>query len=86
MKIEFTNHAREKFIILSRHNFLIDEEHVFQAVIQPTKVEPSRKDRFVAEKALDDTHLLRVIYEAREDRIVIVTFYPARRCRYENKL
>jgi hypothetical protein len=35
MKIEFTNHAREKFIILSKHNFVIHETDVIQAVIHP---------------------------------------------------
>lgn len=86
MKIDFTNHAREKFIILRRHNFEVEEIEVIQAILQPSKVEASRKDRFVSERAIDETHLLRVVYEVSEDRIVVITFYPAKRCRYEDKL
>lgn len=86
MKIEFTNHAREKFIILGQHNFVIEETDVAQAILQPSEVKASRKNRFVAERAIDETHLLRVVYEASEDRIVVITFYPAKRSRYEDKL
>ncbi len=43
MKIEFTNHAREKSIILSQHNFVIEEKDVTQAILQPSKVKTSRK-------------------------------------------
>ncbi len=86
MKIEFTKHAREKFIILRQHNFAVEEFKVIQAILQPSKVEASRKNRFVSERAIDETHLLRVIYEVSEDRIIVITFYPAKRCRYEDKL
>ncbi|GIU70807.1 MAG: hypothetical protein KatS3mg003_0286 [Candidatus Nitrosocaldaceae archaeon] len=40
----------------------------------------------IAEKIIDEELLLRVIYEIKEDKIMIITFYPARRERYESKI
>jgi len=38
----------------------------------------------IAQKVIDDEHVLRVVYEIEGDEIVIVTFYPGRRKRYED--
>ena len=84
MKLRFTVHARDKFFTLERHNFRVTEEVVIEAVSKPERLEQSRNDRFIAEKTLDEGHLIRVIYEIRGEEIVIITFYPARRSRYED--
>lgn len=84
MKLRFTVRARDKFFTLERHNFRVTEEIVIQTVSKPERLERSRNDRFIAEKTLDEGHLIRVIYEIRDEEIVIITFYPARRSRYEN--
>ena len=55
------------------------EETVIGAVCNPEKVERSRNNRFVAERAIDEEHLIRVIYEIRGDEMAIITFYPARK-------
>jgi len=86
MKLRFTHHARDKFLILERHNFTVAEETVIEAVRHPEKVERSRNNRFVAERAIDEEHLIRVVYEFRGDEIAIITFYPARKRRYEDKI
>ena len=86
MKVEFTNHARDKFLILERHNFLIDEETVIKPVEEPEKVKSGRKGRLIAGRAIDENHLLRVVYEIKDDRLIIVTFYPARSDRYEDRV
>lgn len=86
MRIVFTYHALEKFSVLRRHNYKIDEENVLKAVKGPDKVTPGKKARLIAQKALDEEHLLRVIYEVKGKEIVIITFYPARRERYENQI
>ena len=62
------------------------EETVIGAVCNPEKVERSRNNRFVAERAIDEEHLIRVIYEIRGDEMAIITFYPARKSRYEDKI
>ncbi|GBE55033.1 hypothetical protein BMS3Bbin15_01197 [archaeon BMS3Bbin15] len=35
MKIEFTGHAEDKFLILEEHNFLIDKETVVKTINEP---------------------------------------------------
>ncbi len=62
------------------------EVAVIEAVRNPEKVERSRNNRFVAERAIDEGHLIRVIYEFQGDEIAIITFYPARKRRYEDKI
>ena len=63
MKVEFTNHARDKFLILERHNFRIEEETVIKTVEEPENVKSGRKSRLIAGRAIDENHLLRVVYE-----------------------
>jgi hypothetical protein len=53
-------------------------------VDNPERVEPSYKDRKVAQRTINQTHLLRVIFEEEDDEKTVITFYPARRDRYEN--
>lgn len=57
-----------------------------KTVEEPDSVKEGRRDRVIAQRAVDAEHLLRVIYEERGENIVIITFYPARRERYENLL
>jgi hypothetical protein len=53
------------FFALPQHNFKLAEEIVIEAVKKPERFERSRNDRFIAEKALDEMHLIGVIYEIR---------------------
>ena len=86
MKVVFTSHARQKILILRRHNCTISEEEVKKTIEDPDSLKEGMNNRMIAQRAVDEEHLLRVIYEKRGDDIVIVTFYPARRERYENQL
>ena len=86
MKVVFTSHAKQKFLILSRHNCTITEEDVKKTIEEPDSLKEGMNNRMIAQRAIDEEHLLRVIYEKRGDDIVIITFYPARRERYENQL
>ena len=52
----------------------------------PDSVKEGRNNRMIAQRAVDKEHLLRVIYEKRRDDFVIVTFYLARRERYEDQI
>lgn len=86
MKIEFTLHAKDKFLILREHGFPVDEELVADTVKKPDTVIRGRKKRLIAQKLIDEKHLLRVIYEIRSGKIVVITFYPARRDRFEDQV
>jgi hypothetical protein len=49
-------------------------------------VERTWKGRLVATGPLNSTHVLRVVFEKQNGNITVVTFYPAKRARYESKL
>lgn len=60
------------------------EEQIIETIKNPDKVILGRKGRKIAQKVTSETHLLRIIYELKEDQIEVVTFYPGRRERYED--
>ncbi|MCE8428233.1 MAG: hypothetical protein J5U19_07600 [Candidatus Methanoperedens sp.] len=86
MNIIFTDHATVKFKILKQHGFEINEKQVRDIVENPDTKSKGRKDRFIIQGPVDDTHVIRVIFEIESNNIKIITFYPARRERYENQL
>lgn len=86
MKIIFTDHAKVKFEILKRHGFEVSEKQVRDIIEKPDTKSKGRKDRFIVQGTVDDTHVIRVIFEIESTNIKIITFYPARRERYENQL
>jgi hypothetical protein len=83
MGIRFTRHAREKFAILARHNFVVSEAQVIETLNSPDRVETDR-DPPVAQKGLDAEHVLRVAFRVEGGDQVVITFYPGRRRQYES--
>jgi hypothetical protein len=83
MPIRFTRHAQEKFDILARHNFKVTKSQILDALTSPDKVEMDQEP-YVAQKAVDEEHVLRVVFRQEEDDRVVITFYPGRRQRYED--
>jgi hypothetical protein len=83
MAVRFTNHARRKFETLARHHFLVTEAQVIDALNSPDRVETDR-DPLVAQKGLDERHVLRVVFRIEGDDKVVITFYPGRRRQYED--
>jgi len=43
MKIRFTNHSKDEFLILGRRGFYVSEETVKDVVLNPDKVEKGKK-------------------------------------------
>jgi uncharacterized DUF497 family protein len=86
MKLVYTTHARQKFEILERHDCIVTEDAIRKTVEEPESIRDGRRNRLIAQRAVNKGHLLRVIYEKQEDDIIIITFYPARRERYEGEL
>lgn len=82
MKVVYTSHAELKFKILEKHGVKVTKKQIEDTVLRPDKVTKGRKRRLIAQRKMDEKHLLRVIYEKKEN-IEIITFYPARRKRYE---
>jgi len=42
--------------------------------------------RKIAQKIIDERHVIRVVFEEYAEALKIITFYPARRKQYENKV
>ena len=84
--VTFTGHAEKKIGILRSHGVILDKETVKNTVINPDATFKSRKGRVIAQKRLDEKHVLRVIYEQEGERARVITFYPGRRSRYEIEL
>ncbi len=82
--IRFTAYARAKFAFLRRHEFSIAEDDVRRAILHPERVTRGHTGRWVAQRAVDAEHLIRVIYEESPHERIVITFYPARRSRYES--
>jgi DNA-binding winged helix-turn-helix (wHTH) protein len=59
---------------------------IVEIVRKPSLLQRSWKDKFVVSGPLDPFQMLRVIFEKENGNIVVVTFYPVRRRRYESKL
>ncbi|MCS6909394.1 MAG: DUF4258 domain-containing protein [Anaerolineales bacterium] len=83
MAVRFTQHARDKFALLARHGFLVTEEQVVATLVSPDKIDYDLTPP-VAQKALTERHVLRVVFREEQGDLVVVTFYPGRRQRYED--
>ncbi len=84
MKITFTDHANVKFKIFEKHGFKVNEKQITNIIEKPEIKKKGRKNRHIVQSTFDDTHVIRVICEIDGDHIKVITFYPARRERYEN--
>jgi hypothetical protein len=80
-QITFTLHAKEKFKRLISVG--VTEESVIEAVENPESVIEGNFGRKIAQTAITEDILLRIIYEETDNNILVVTIYPAKRQRYE---
>jgi hypothetical protein len=85
-RIVFAGHAETKFAILKDHGFTVSRATVESAVRNPDKIVVGYRGRTIAQKVIDETHVIRVVFEESADMTRIVTFYPGRRKRYEDEL
>jgi hypothetical protein len=79
--VEFTKHAYDKFELLRKYGFDISRATVEEAVASPYLVD-RRDDQVLVLKPLDQEYALRVVYKMVNDNIVVVTFYPVKRKRF----
>ena len=84
MGITFTKHAELKFKDLEDQGFKITKKQVEDVLNNPENIIVDERGNFIVQKAIDETHIIRVIYEKKGNVIKVITFYPARRQRYES--
>ncbi len=84
--IVYTRHAEEKFALLARYGFPITRQQVENTIRAPSLVVEQSGGRLIGQKEIGEQHLLRVIYRLEGDVAIVITFYPARRRRYETQL
>jgi len=82
-EIHFSHHALLKFEVLAAHGLSLEKELVVNTVLKPAGVFEGPRGRKIAQGSLDESRVLRVVYEEKGDDIIVVTFYPGKRRRYE---
>ena len=85
-KIIFCTHAEHKFIVLKQHGVKISKARIIDVITNAENITIGEHSRKIAQKPFNSDHLLRVIFEEANDLITVITFYPAKRSRYEHQL
>lgn len=81
--IHFTHHSIEKFEVLERHGISVTSDLVMEILRNPDFIDNSRLPLFIAQGDLDSNHVLRVVFKKENGDMVVITFYPARKSKYE---
>ena len=84
--IKFTKHALEKFEVLRNHGIELIPEQIEYIVKRPVAVDHSRLPQEILVGELDKEHLLRVVTERENETVKVITFYPARKRKYVDKI
>jgi len=83
VKIIYTKHSLNKFLLFKSRGFAISKTFVDRTVRQPENIDiETDKPKFIVSGKLDRKHVLRVVYVREDDIIRIITFYPAEKGRY----
>ena len=83
MKVRFTKHTLEKFLVLRRHGVVVTRSRVLRTVAFPDTIDYRRDPLLIAQSNLDSTHVLRAVYRIEDGVRVVITFYPGRKSQYE---
>ena len=82
MQIFYTKHAKEKFDILGKQSFLITKQQVENTIKNYEYLEKEKFPVLIAQKSLDKEYVLRVVFKEEFRVLKIITFYPARKQKY----
>lgn len=82
-EIRLSNHARFKLQVLAEHELTLELDFVLETVRTPDRLESGEEDKLIAQKRLNETLVLRVVYREFSAFILVITLYPGRRARYE---
>ncbi len=82
MAVEFSEHAAQKLKILRTHKVKVTRKSVEDTVSKPDRVVQGSGGRRIAERSLDQDHVVRVVFIRKGEELRVITMYPARRGRY----
>lgn len=82
-EIRLSQHAKLKLQVLASHGVTVPAELIADAIHFPDSIEAAEDGKLIAQKRLDESRVLRVVYREFQAFIVIITLYPGRRSRYE---
>ena len=83
-KITFCSHAENKFRILKQHGLKLTKQQITDVIINAETIIDGGHSRKIAQRPSNSEYLLRVIFEETNELITVITFYPAKRSRYEH--
>ena len=87
MKFVFTKHAvKDKLPTIQRFGWKIAKARIKKIVQQPKWKGASKHGQETAMDLVDENHILRVVFNRKDDIIKIITFHIARRGKYESTL
>lgn len=78
--IKFTPHAKEKLKRLAK--LQVTEEKVVKSIENPDSLTVGYFGRKIAQSKLTSKLVLRVVYEEIDNKVLVITVYPAKRERY----
>lgn len=61
-EIRFSEHSQLKIDVLASRGVIIDLDFVVETVRSPDKLETGEEDKLIAQKRLDESLVLRVVY------------------------
>lgn len=83
----FTKHALKKFRDLKLLRISLTRKQVIKTIKEADDVDNQIDfPKKIASRALNKNLILRVVFRIEEDDIIIITFYPAEKGRYYNKI
>ncbi len=86
MIIKFTKHAEEKFGKLPPSSVKVRRVDVLNAIKEPLFIDLEfNKPKIIVHGSLDKKHIVRVVYKKENGIIIVITFYPTSKGRYEKK-
>ena len=84
MKIVFTQHAEQKLETAEAKKFRITKRNI-TSILKRADLKDSVSDKVMRIVAyLARQHSLCVVYKVKHDIIIVITFFPANKGRYEN--
>jgi len=87
MKIYYSKHAEEKFTEESYvFRFRINKSLIRKIIGKPDVIDDSRGEKLIVIAGIDKRHSLVVVYKLFSKGIFVITFFPARKGRYESKI
>lgn len=86
MKIIYTKHALEKFVVLEEEGWKITKWKIVRTIKNPQWTGESRFGQETVMSLMNDKHIIRIVLGKKGDIIKVITFHIARRGKYESTL